>query len=136
LRQRDVRMSGHAIEVRILAEDPLRNFVPSPGRVKRWQLPEGPGVRVDTAVCEGTLISPYYDSMIAKLIVHAEDRERAVERLLDALNQFTVEGIATNIPLLRFIVSHPDFRANRTSTRWLETVVLPAFLTQAGLPPS
>lgn len=136
LNQRDVRMSGHAIEARILAEDPLRNFVPSPGRIKHWQLPEGPGVRVDTAVCEGTLISPYYDSMIAKLIVHADDREQAVDRLLAALTQFTVEGIATNIPLLRFVVGHPDFRANRTSTRWLETVVLPAFLSQAGLQPS
>jgi acetyl-CoA carboxylase biotin carboxylase subunit len=83
-------------------------------------------------VGEGSFVSPYYDSMVAKLIVHADSREQAVDRLAAALASFTVEGIATNIPLLRFIVGHEDFRANRTNTRWLEDVVLPDFLTHSG----
>jgi acetyl-CoA carboxylase, biotin carboxylase subunit len=130
--QSDVSFRGHAIEVRILAEDPMRDFAPSPGRITRWDAPVGSGVRVDCAVGEGTLVSPYYDSMVAKLIVHADTREQAIELLAQALGAFSVEGIATNIPLLRFIVDHADYRANRTNTRWLEDVLLPAFRTYQG----
>jgi acetyl-CoA carboxylase biotin carboxylase subunit len=132
LSQSDIAFHGHAIEVRILAEDPMRDFAPSPGRITRWDAPTGAGVRVDTAVGAGTLISPYYDSMVAKLIVHADTRAQAIERLTMALGGFSVEGIATNIPLLRFIVDHADYRANRTNTRWLEDVLLPAFRTYQG----
>jgi acetyl-CoA carboxylase, biotin carboxylase subunit len=132
LTQRDIGMNGHAIEARIIAEDPCRDFAPSPGRITRWAAPQGPGVRIDTAVGEGSFVSPYYDSMVAKLIVHADTREQAVDRLAAALASFAVEGISTNIPLLRFIVGHEDFRANRTNTRWLEDVVLPDFLTHSG----
>jgi len=132
LRQDAIRMKGHAIEVRIIAEDPARDFVPSPGRITRWDAPTGEGVRLDTAVAAGSFVSPHYDSMLAKLIVRGESREQAIDRLAAALHAFTVEGIATNIALLRFIVSHADFRANNTSTRWLEAVLLPAFKTQLG----
>jgi acetyl-CoA carboxylase, biotin carboxylase subunit len=132
LSQSDIAFQGHAIEVRILAEDPMRDFAPSPGRITRWDAPTGPGVRVDCAVGAGTLISPYYDSMVAKLIVHADTRAQAIERLTKALGGFSVEGVATNIPLLRFIVDHADYRANRTNTRWLEDVLLPAFRTYQG----
>jgi acetyl-CoA carboxylase, biotin carboxylase subunit len=130
--QKDIKFHGHAIEVRILAEDPARDFAPSPGRLTRWRIPHGPGVRVDCAVGEGTLISPYYDSMVAKLVVHADTRAQAIERLAAALAAFSVEGIATNIALLRFIVNHADYRANRTNTRWLEDVLLPAFRKNQG----
>lgn len=78
------------------------------------------------------MVPPFYDSMIAKLIIHAETREAAIERLIAALGDFRVEGIATNIPLLRFIVAHPDFRANAITTRWLESVLLPAFQNSRG----
>jgi acetyl-CoA carboxylase biotin carboxylase subunit len=132
LNQHDIQVAGHAIEVRIIAEDATRDFAPSPGRITRWDEPQGDGVRVDTAVAAGSLISPYYDSMVAKLIVRGESREQAIDRLASALRAFTVKGISTNIPLLRFIVDHPDFRANRTNTRWLEDVVIPAFRTQQG----
>jgi acetyl-CoA carboxylase, biotin carboxylase subunit len=132
MRQQDVQVRGHAIEVRILAEDADRNFAPSPGRICRWQAPSGEGVRVDSAVGEGTLVSPYYDSMVAKLIVHGDSREQAIGRLTQALAEFRVEGIATNIPLLRYIVAHEDYRANRTNTRWLEDTLLPAFRTHQG----
>lgn len=118
---------GHAIEARILAEDPARDFIPCPGRITRWIPPTGPGVRVDSAVAEGTMVPPYYDSMIAKLIVRGSTREQAIDRLIQALQRFQVEGVATNIPLLLAIVSHADFRSNQVSTRWLETTLLPSF---------
>jgi acetyl-CoA carboxylase biotin carboxylase subunit len=125
--QRDILTHGHAIEARILAEDPMRGFLPSPGRISRWRPPDGEGVRLDTATEAGSTVSPYYDSMIAKLIVHAPDRPRAVARLRDALQVFEVEGIATNIGLLRAVTGHPDFLANQLDTRWLETVFLPQY---------
>lgn len=125
--QSEVTVAGHAIEARILAEDPARNFIPSPGRITRWRPATGPGVRVDSAVGEGSTIPPYYDSMIAKLIVRGDSREQAIDRLADALRRFDVRGVATNIPLLQAIVAHDDFRANRVSTRWLETTLLPTF---------
>ena len=130
--QRDIVCHGYAIEARILAEDPRRGFLPSPGRITRWRPPRGEGVRVDSAIEEGSTVSPYYDSMIAKLIVHGPDRPRAVARLRDALEVFEVEGVATNIELLRAVTAHPDFLANKLDTRWLETVFLPHYGQQAG----
>ncbi|WBX85788.1 acetyl-CoA carboxylase biotin carboxylase subunit [Sphingosinicella microcystinivorans] len=130
--QKDVHTAGHAIEARIIAEDPDRDFIPCPGRITRWSPPSGEGIRVDTAVETGTLIPPYYDSMIAKLIVHGNTRVEAIDRLAAALDDFVVEGIATNIPLLKLIVAHEDFRSNTINTRWLETVLLPAFRVQQG----
>jgi len=128
--QTSIVPQGHAIEARIIAEDPARDFLPCPGRVTRWRPPAGEGIRVDTAVRDGTVIPPYYDSLIAKLIVHGGTREEAVNRLAVALAQFEVDGIPTNLPLLRFIVDHADYRANLIDTRWLERIVLPAFRTQ------
>ena len=127
LEQKDVKSHGHAIEVRIIAEDPSRDFAPCPGRLTRWSPPEGEGVRIDSAMEEGTMIPPFYDSMIAKLIVRGDSREQAIDRLAKALDTFEVEGIATNIPFLKAIVTHPDFKANKVDTRWLERVLMPAF---------
>jgi acetyl-CoA carboxylase biotin carboxylase subunit len=126
-RQQDICTGGHAIEARILAEDPQRGFAPSPGTITGWVPPSGPGIRVDAGVGLGGVVPPHYDSMIAKLIVRGETRDEAVSRLGVALAAFQIEGIATNIPLLRAIVDHPDFRANQISTRWLETTLLPGF---------
>jgi acetyl-CoA carboxylase, biotin carboxylase subunit len=130
--QRDIAFHGHAIEARILAENPERGFLPSPGRITRWRPPSGVGIRLDTAIEEGAELSPYYDSMIAKLVVHADDRPRAVKRLGDALEAFEIEGVATNLGLLRAVTSHHDFIANRIDTRWLETVFLPSYGQQEG----
>ena len=127
-RQSDIAVDGHAIEVRILAEDPDRNFAPSPGRITQWLAPRGEGVRIDTAMEVGASVPPFYDSMIAKLIVHAADRPGAVARLRDALEQFQISGLATNLRLLRAIVGHRDFIEGRFDTRWLETVLLPSFV--------
>jgi acetyl-CoA carboxylase biotin carboxylase subunit len=118
---------GHAIEVRIIAEDPRRDFLPSPGRITCWRPPAGDGIRVDTGFTEGALVPPYYDSLLAKLIAHGHDRGQAIERLAGALARFDIQGVATNIELLRFIVDHADYRDNRVDTRWLERVLLPAF---------
>jgi acetyl-CoA carboxylase biotin carboxylase subunit len=126
-RQEEIVTRGHAIEARILAEDPKRNFAPSPGRITRWVPPAGPGIRVDAAVMEGSVVPPFYDSMIAKLIVRGDTRDHAIDRLIKALQRFEVEGVATNIPLLTAIVTHEDFRNNNISTRWLETTLLPSF---------
>jgi acetyl-CoA carboxylase, biotin carboxylase subunit len=127
-RQSDIAVDGHAIEARILAEDPDRNFAPSPGRITQWLAPRGEGVRIDTAMEVGASVPPFYDSMIAKLIVHAADRPGAVARLRDALEQFQISGLATNLRLLRAIVGHRDFIEGRFDTRWLETVLLPSFV--------
>jgi acetyl-CoA carboxylase, biotin carboxylase subunit len=127
IQQHDIAASGHAIEARIIAENADRGFAPSPGRIRVWRPPNGPGIRLDTAMEEGANVPPFYDSMIAKLIVHAENRPAAVDRLRSALEAFAVEGIATNIPFLRAVATHPDFIANRVDTRWLENVFMPLY---------
>jgi len=132
LTQDRIPCRGHAIEVRIIAEDPQRNFAPSPGRILRWRPPQGSGVRLDSAMFEGALVPPFYDSMIAKLIVHGDNRAAAVARMRQALDGFEIEGIATNLPLLRTIVAHPDYMSNQIETRWLERVLLPSLENTKG----
>jgi acetyl/propionyl-CoA carboxylase alpha subunit len=111
--------SGHAIEVRVSAEDPARAFAPTPGRVTRWVLPAGPGVRVDTAIEPGDRVPPEYDNLIAKLMVHAGDRPAAIARLRRALDEMEVGGIQTTVPFHRFVADEPDFIAGRLSTGYV-----------------
>ena len=113
-----VTLEGHAIECRINAEHP-QTFAPSPGRITGLNLPGSIGVRVDTAVYTDSVIPPYYDSLVAKLITHGRDRKEAIERMLRALSMFVVEGIHTTIPLQERIVSDPDFQAGRFNTAFL-----------------
>ena len=127
IHQHDIVPHGHAIEARIIAENPDRGFAPSPGRIRVWRPPHGEGIRLDTAMEEGANVPPFYDSMIAKLIIHAPDRRAAVERLRAALESFVVEGVVTNIPFLWAIAAHADFIGNRVDTRWLESVFLPQY---------
>ncbi|MEO1087510.1 MAG: biotin carboxylase N-terminal domain-containing protein, partial [Acidobacteriota bacterium] len=110
----DVEPRGHAIEVRLYAEDPFRNFAPSPGRLEILRWPDGPGIRVDAGVYEGAEIPIYYDPMIAKLIAWGEDRTQAIERLGRALSEMRLEGISTSTPLFELILADEDFRAGRT----------------------
>jgi acetyl-CoA carboxylase, biotin carboxylase subunit len=117
--QKDVQIVGHSIECRINAEDP-NTFAPSPGRITALNLPGGPGVRVDTAVYPGYFVPPYYDSMIAKLIVHARTRELAIARMRRALEVMVVEGIKTTIPLQLKIMNDADFQAGNFSTKFME----------------
>jgi acetyl-CoA carboxylase biotin carboxylase subunit len=111
---------GHAIELRINAEDPSRGFAPAPGRIERFRPPLGPGVRVDTFVEEGTTISPYYDSLIAKLIVVDNSRRLAIGRALRALDEFEISGVPTTREVLREILDSDEFRSGDYSTSFLE----------------
>jgi acetyl-CoA carboxylase, biotin carboxylase subunit len=120
--QADIRFSGHAIECRINAEDPA-TFMPTPGRVTAFHAPGGLGVRVDSALYAGYFVPPYYDSMVAKLIVHAPTRRDAINRLRRALDEFAVLGIQTTIPLHQRIVDDPDFQAGDYTIHWLEQFV-------------
>jgi len=113
--QEDVKMDGHAIEVRIYAEDP-KTFFPSPGTITRFEAPTGEFVRNELAVGEGSKVTPFYDPMIAKLIVKANDRSEAISRMLEALENYHVEGIKTNIPMLKEVLAHDAFKAGDTTT--------------------
>jgi len=113
-------MSGHAIEVRINAEDPYRNFQPCPGLITAYHPPGGPGIRVDTHVYAGYTVPPYYDSLLAKLIAHGRDRAEALARLAQALDSFILEGVTTTIPFLARVIRHPDFVAGNVDTKFLE----------------
>jgi acetyl-CoA carboxylase, biotin carboxylase subunit len=114
------RLRGHAIECRINAEDPYRNFQPSPGLITAYHPPGGPGVRVDTHVYAGYTVPPYYDSLLAKVIVHGNTRQEALSRMGQALDSFILEGITTTIPFLARVIRHPDFAAGKVDTRFLE----------------
>jgi acetyl-CoA carboxylase biotin carboxylase subunit len=120
LTQSDIRFTGHAIECRITAESPQHGFRPCPGRISGWQAPEGPGIRLDSHCYAGYFVPPYYDSLLAKLIVHADSRRGAADRTLGALNDFHVNGIDTLIPFLKDVIADPDYRDGRVNTRWLE----------------
>ncbi len=128
LAQEDIRLAGHAIECRINAEDPGRNFFPSPGIISelRW-----PAVRVDAGVEQGDAVEPFYDSMIAKLIVHASTRDAAIVDLADALSQVSLSGIATTLPLLRTLAACPEFEQVAHHTKFIETT--PGILREVRL---
>jgi acetyl-CoA carboxylase biotin carboxylase subunit len=141
--QDDVVLHGHAIECRINAEDPDRGFFPSPGTVEDWVPPSGPGVRVDTHCYSGYTVSPYYDSLLAKIIVHAPTRAEAIEKMSTALSELTVTGPTTTAAFHHSVLAHPDFAEGAVTTRWVEDVFLPSrnqeprirqSLTEAGAP--
>ncbi len=121
--QKDIKFSGHAIECRVNAEDPDTGFTPTPGRVQAFHAPGGLGVRVDSALYAGYVVPPFYDSMIAKLIVHAPTRPEAIARLRRALEEFAVIGIKTTLPLHQRIVEDPEFQAGDYTIHWLENFV-------------
>jgi acetyl-CoA carboxylase biotin carboxylase subunit len=118
-RQEDIKILGHSIECRVNAEDPV-TFAPSPGTIRAFHLPGGPGIRVDTAAHAEARISPYYDSMIAKVISRGNSRAEALSRMRRAMDSFVVEGIKTNIPLQQRILADPDFERGEISTRFME----------------
>lgn len=122
--QEEISRSGHAIEVRIYAEDPVR-FLPSPGKITALNLPEGEGVRNECAIKEKDMVTPFYDAMIAKLIVFGENRIEAIKRLQKALGQYRIEGIKTNLPMLEEIITYPAFEQGNTKTTFLNTYYQP-----------
>jgi len=120
IRQEDVSIQGHSIECRINAEDPSRNFMPSPGTIHFYLPPGGTGVRVDSGAYPGYVIPPHYDSMIAKLIVWGTNREEAIARMKRALGEFAIEGIPTTIPFHLKLMDHPVFNKGDFDIKFLE----------------
>lgn len=120
LRQTDVQFHGNAIECRINAESPERGFAPSPGRIREWEIPTGPGVRVDTHCYAGYMVPPYYDSMLGKIMVHRDDRRAAVNGIRTVLAGARISGIDTNLRLAQWIIESADFQEMHLSTRWLD----------------
>jgi len=122
--QKEVLFDGHAIECRLNAEDVARGFMPSPGTLSLFAVPDYLHLRVDTHLCAGAVIPPYYDSLMAKLIAHAEGREATIDVLLEALEDLDVEGVETNRALLISVLAHDDFRRGVVSTDWLERAIV------------
>lgn len=119
-RQEELVPAGHAIEVRINAENPAQNFLPSPGAITRFDLPAGPFVRVDSGFKAGSVVAPFYDSMLAKVIVWGEDRPRALARLGRALDELAIEGVTTTADFVAAVLATDEFRTGRYHTTWLE----------------
>jgi acetyl-CoA carboxylase biotin carboxylase subunit len=122
-KQGDIKINGHAIECRINAEDPVK-FTPSPGKITAYHTPGGLGVRVDSFVYDQYTVLPHYDSLIAKLIVHADTREAAIKRMARALDEYIIEGIKTTIPLHKAIMANKDFIEGNIDTGFLDRAVL------------
>ena len=122
--QSEIKSDGHAVECRLNAEDVTKGFMPSPGKLSIFAVPERRGLRVDTHCFAGATIPPYYDSLMAKLIAHGDDRASAIDLLLDALEALDVEGVETNRTLLAAVLGHPAFRKGAVTTDWLQTAVL------------
>jgi acetyl-CoA carboxylase biotin carboxylase subunit len=128
-RQSDVEFRGHAIECRINAEDPDRNFLPSPGRVDAYIAPGGPGVRVDSHCYPGYSIPPHYDSLLSKLIVWGSDRTEAIQRMQRALDEYAITGVRTTIPFHQRVLAHPAFQAGDVHTDFIEKHMTPLPVT-------
>jgi acetyl-CoA carboxylase, biotin carboxylase subunit len=122
--QNDVQLDGHAVECRLNAEDVAHGFLPTPGTLSLFSVPELPGLRVDTHCSPGAVIPPYYDSLMAKLIAHAAERDTAIDTLIEALEDLDVEGVETNRTLLISILGHDDFRRGAVTTDWLERAIV------------
>ena len=119
VRQKDIEIRGHAMECRINAEDPERHFMPCPGRITDLHLPGGNGIRVDTAVYNDYAIPPYYDSMIAKIIVYDKDRRSAIRKMISALGEVAIEGVKTNVDFLYELLNQPDFQEGNITTDFI-----------------
>ena len=118
--QSDFHQHGHAIECRVYAEDPANGFLPSTGKLLQFLEPRGPGIRVDSGFTTGSEVNHFYDPLLAKLIVHAENRETAIQRMQIALREFVVHGVVTNIDFMQAVLKHEDFAQSKVSTRWVE----------------
>lgn len=130
--QTDLHINGHAIEVRVYAEDPANNFLPDIGTLKTYRRPQGHGIRVDDGFEEGMAISFFYDPMIAKMICHAGSREAAIEKTIRAINDYQITGVETTLGFCRFVMEHPAFRSGKFDTKFVEQHFKPEFLKSAA----
>lgn len=130
--QETVRMNGHAVEVRVYAEDPSNNFLPDIGTLKTYRRPQGHGIRVDDGFEQGMEIPFYYDPMIAKLICHAENRNEAIEKTIRAIDEYEITGLETTLTFCRFVMTHEAFRSGNFDTRFVENYFKPELLQQSA----
>ncbi len=128
LKQSDVKFKGHSIECRLTAEDSMEDFSPTPGRITRFVVPYGDNIRIDTHCYQGYMISPYYDSLMGKIIATGSDRNEALKNLNKALSEFKIEGVSSNIPFLQFLINQPEFIAGDINIKWIENTVMAKFL--------
>ena len=126
--QNDIKLNGWAIECRVNTEDPQNRFSPQTGFIDKIQFPTGDHIRIETGVQSGAVVTPYFDSMIAKIIVHGTDRQDAIEKTLNALENFTMIGLKTTVPFCRTVLRHPDFVDASYTTRWVDSVFTPEML--------
>lgn len=131
VKQEQLHIQGHAIEVRVYAEDPANNFLPDTGTLRTYRRPQGPGVRVDDGFEEGMEIPIYYDPMIAKLIVHAGSREEAIQRMIRAIDEYQISGVATTLSFCRFVLTHPAFLSGEFTTKFVEEHFSPEALSRS-----
>jgi acetyl-CoA carboxylase biotin carboxylase subunit len=127
--QEDLKINGHSLELRVYAEDPTSNFLPSTGNLKVYKRPQGPGIRVDDGFEQGMDIPVFYDPMIAKLITHGKDREEAIARMIRAIDEYQITGIETTLPFGRFVLQHPEFLNGKFDTHFVKTYFTPEVLT-------
>ncbi len=120
LQQEDLRIKGHALELRVYAEDPTNDFLPSVGTLERYQLPKGPGIRVDNGFEEGMDVPIYYDPMLSKLITYGKDREEAIQLMIEAIDNYHIKGVATTLPFGRFVCEHEAFRSGNFDTHFVK----------------
>ncbi len=132
IRQEDLQIKGHAIELRVYAEDPLNNFLPSVGKLNVYRKPQGEDIRVDDGFEEGMDIPIYYDPMIAKLCTFGMNREAAIRRMLDAIEQYRIEGVATTLPFGKFVFQHPAFTSGDFDTHFVQKYFTPEVITQGS----
>ena len=123
-------MRGHAIEIRVCAEDPLNQFLPDVGKLKHFRVPQGPGIRVDSGYEEGDEIPIFYDPLMAKLIVYAEDRISAIDRMIEAIRRFDLRGVASTLDFCRWVMEHPDFREGWFDTHFIARKFSPEMLEE------
>lgn len=129
--QEDLKINGHALELRVYAEDPLNNFLPSVGTLTKYRLPEGPGIRVDGGFEEGMEVPIYYDPMLAKLVVHGATRDEAIQKMKEAIAAYEVEGVATTLPFGRFVLDHPAFVSADFDTHFVQHYFSPDKLIES-----
>ncbi len=130
IRQQDLKIHGHAIELRIYAEDPIHDFLPDTGILKTYQLPSGPGVRVDNGFEQGKEVSIYYDPLLAKLITYGQDREEAIQRMIRAIQEFFIRGVANTLEFGDFVMKHPQFRKGTFDTHFVKNHYTPSLNLQ------
>lgn len=130
--QEEVKLTGHAIECRINAESPNAGFAPCPGKITEWKPPSGEGIRIDSHCYSEYFVPPYYDSLLAKLVVSARDRDQAIQCMEDALANFAVSGVDTTIPFYQFIMKHPEYLSGKVNTRWIENSLIKEYEENEG----